>query len=1043
MSEQESTRNEYVESLRLQLFGPVGGEAEWLPSIELPHKRYITGVLYPRVRDENNARPSELEEEVGSVVPDADEPDDSPLAAMLQRAPASAGLTFAVSVDAEIDVQVTAGIYHPNSPMPSAEMSGDSPPVGYLRETAGPSKIQLSDEDQGDSSHMILNGRAELRVRWRPISGLRVVTISIVNVAEMSADDRIAPEDCLYQVQLMVECLRGLFREPPAPDVAYDQEEKSLRLRYRNKCAWATGHSTSVTWKARPDGTPPARIEIDFLPCSDIHPFSAGIHDGAEYDESALFIEELASTDNGPRLRSLLQPFVEDHGTWVEQQRQVDVAELHRPAMDQVIFDLEEQVKRLKRGIDILCDESDPHRLQAFRIANEAMLDQMERSAIRSGRTFDRSEARWRPFQLAFQMLAIPGVLPEGDGDGRDLVDLIWFPTGGGKTEAYLLLAAFTIVYRRLRFGVGGEGTCVISRYTLRLLTSQQFERTAMLVCSLELLRRTGVIPGDDTIDIGLWIGGGQHSSPNTCRDAFANYEDMLEEDRPINRFMLIECPWCGHSIVPARRDEDRDNYGVNCTPTDFSFRCPDSDCAFHDRLPVQVVDEAMYGSPPTILLATIDKFARLPWESRSRAYFGLDRGVRPPDLVIQDELHLISGPLGTIAAIYEAAIDVLICQGGDAPKYIAATATIRGARDQARHLYGREVRLFPASGPDADDSYYMTIDRKDTNSRRYVGIMGQGHSPVTNTVHVMATMVDAGQAVTNEDDYWTLVAYHNSRRELGKTMTLARDDVPSRIQLICDKNRQNIRRKCEEVVELSGNLKSYQVPQVLSSLKFTRESDAAVDVLACTNMISVGVDVERLNAMMILGQPKMSSEYIQASSRVGRGRRVGGIVVANFSPTKPRDRSHYENFVRFHDSMYRWVEPTSVTPHSPPALDRALHAALIAALRLVLLVDDSAAKQFDPNSSGQGALCQQLRERLYQAIDSGERANFDSHFNEIVDWWDDATSQHQTLHYKSQRQFAGIMRFHEESPKAPARPTLNSMRNVDGDATAFILGGS
>jgi len=945
-----------------------------------------------------------------------------------------------VSEDAVIDVKTSAAVYHPDSDPPSREPSDEEGPKGFLREPVGNGSVRLSDKNTGDSTHEIFDGRAELRARWRRLSGLRVVTVSIINTAEMLPSDRARPVDCLYQVRMEVSCISGEFREPPTPDVAFDTEESVLRLRYRNHRAWASGHSTSVAWDAAPDGTAPDRISIDFLPFSDIHPFSAGVRESAKFDDRVLAIQELADVESGDDLRSLLEPFVADHLSWIESQRRLLVDDTHQAAFAEVLDNLEQQSHRLQRGIVILCDGYDSHRLTAFRLSNTAMLDQMERTAHRKGRPFDRAEARWRPFQLAFQLLAIPGVLQPDDGDGRDLLDLIWFPTGGGKTEAYLLLAAFTIIYRRLHFGVRGEGTCVLSRYTLRLLTSQQFERTATLICALERLRRRGDIPGEDVIDIGLWIGGGEHSSSNTCKQAFERYEQMLEETLPVNRFMLVECPWCGFSIVPPHQEENRAMYGMHCTATGFDFRCPNADCDFHDHLPIQVVDECLYAHPPTILLATIDKFARLPWESRSRAFFGLGRDIRPPDLVIQDELHLISGPLGTIAAIYEAAIDVLIQQGGDPPKYVAATATIRGASDQARRLYGREVRLFPASGPDADDSYYMKIDRADAVSRRYVGIMGQGHTPVTNTVHIMAAMVDAGQCVTDDDDYWTLVAYHNSRRELGKTMTLSRDDIPSRIQLICTEERRKDRRTCETVVELSGNLKSYQVPQVLSTLKHTRDAVEAVDVLACTNMISVGVDVERLNAMVILGQPKMSSEYIQASSRVGRGRKVGGVVVVNFSPTKPRDRSHYENFVRFHESMYRWVEPTSVTPQSPPALDRALHASIITVLRLAALVKNEDAVRFDNDDSSQKALLERLRARLHQAIDMSDRAAFDRHYNEVLEWWLRAAEARSCLHYKSQKQFAGIMRYHSGEDRPPARPTLNSMRNVDGDAVAFVL---
>ncbi|MDP6935750.1 MAG: hypothetical protein QGG40_22710, partial [Myxococcota bacterium] len=222
-------------------------------------------------------------------------------------------------------------------------------------------------------------------------------------------------------------------------------------------------------------------------------------------------------------------------------------------------------------------------------------------------------------------------------------------------------------------------------------------------------MRRQGEIPGDEPITIGLWIGGGETSSPNTLRQADHQVKKMYDEEWPVNRFMLLVCPWCGVGLLPSRRSEDLEDYGIECTSTDFRFHCLSKECRFHDRIPVQVVDEVIYKTPPTILLGTIDKFARLPWEHRSRGLLGLGTTKMPPDLIIQDELHLISGPLGTIAALYEAGIDVLLEHAGRRPKIIAATATIRGAEDQAKRLYGREVRLFPGSGPDAEDSYFMT----------------------------------------------------------------------------------------------------------------------------------------------------------------------------------------------------------------------------------------------------------------------------------------------------------------------------------------------
>lgn len=1038
-----SLQSKYVSYLQQQLFGPFGGENEWLPRNDPPHKRYITGVLYPRVIDSDGKVLPEIEEELGAVVSDENEPDDSPLAAMLQRQPASAGLTFAVEKDSVLEVRLRAGVYVKSSVPCEGERDTKKKPQGYLRKPVSMVVALAAGEHKRDATYGLFGERAELRVRWRTGSGtVDVVTVSIVNKAETKSGDRATPEDCLYQVQMDVSCIEGAFAEPPLPKVDLNEEDRILQFRYRNSCPWASGHSASACWEHMPNGQPPREISLDFIPSTDVHPFSSNMRKNAQFDKSVLNVKNLSETSDPRQLNQLLTSFVADYLLWVDGLRGLVVAKIYKSAFKKVLSNLDEQGERLKRGIAILCDEKVPDRINSFRIANAAMLDQMEKTALREGRPFVRENAQWRPFQLAFQLLALPGVIEREGGDSRDLVDLIWFPTGGGKTEAYLLLAAFTIIYRRLHYGDKGGGTAIFSRYTLRLLTSQQFERTSALVCALERLRRYKEIPGDERISIGLWIGGGKDSSPNTLKKALDLYEEMLENERPINQFMLMSCPWCGTSIIPPRREEDKSRYGVDCGSNHFHFFCPNKNCEFNDRLPVQVVDQCLYADPPTILLATIDKFARLPWEHRAKSFFGNDGVHRSPDLVIQDELHLISGPLGTIAAIYEAAIDIIIQSGGDSPKYIAATATIRGADDQARRLYGREVRLFPASGTDADDSYFMQTDRTTEFARRYVGIMGQGHTPVTSVVHVMAAMVDAGQYVTNADDYWTLVAYHNSRRELGKTLTLARDDIPARIQLICSEDRQPDRRKCDVVRELSGNLPSYKIPEVLSSLKKSRGSDESVDVLVCTNMISVGVDVGRLNAMFINGQPKTSSEYIQASSRVGRSRETAGVVVVGFSPTKPRDRSHFENFLQFHHALYRWVEPTSVTPHSPPALDRALHASIIAVLRCgsVETAEDEDASQFRDDSN-QKNLYEKLRRRLHLAIDKVEHEAFDREFDSIITWWRKAAAEFNVLHYKAESQIHGLMRFHGEKKKPPSRATLNSMRNVDGEIDTQIIG--
>ncbi len=1045
-----TVRDEYVSAVVRQLFGPAAGEQEWLPRNNPPHKRYIAGILFPWIEEESeSAGLSSIEEQTGSVVADPEQPDDSPLADMLQRSPASAGMTFAVSADAEVRIDLRAGRYEKSAPVTEEGEPSDGP-KGFQRRPLSEPTILLSDAEPGDTRHGIFGAcedpLATLRVRWRRLGDCRVVTVSIVNNRKGLADKPPRPQDCLYQVCCEASCQRGSFVELPGPDVVFDLEERSLRLRYRRKIQWATGHAASVSWAEAEEGSPPDRISLDFTPVCDTHPFSAGVREEASFDPEVLSISRLSRVSDPNELRALLDPFLADFEAWLSEQTSVQVGAGHDLAKGEVLEDLKHQQSRLRHGMDVLCSGRNPNVFAAFRLANQGMLTQMERMAYRAERPFDENSAKWRPFQLAFQLLSIPGTISDDEQSGCDLVDLVWFPTGGGKTEAYLLLAAFVIIYRRLEHGRPGEGTCILSRYTLRLLTSQQFDRTATLTCALEHMRRAGLIPGQTPISIGLWIGGGAESSPNTKRTARALCEKMLEEDRPRNRFMLTECPWCGKSILPERRGAS-DSYGITYTNR-LAFNCPDGSCHFHDELPVQVVDECMYEDPPTILLATIDKFARMPWEARSRAFFGIGKNFEycPPDLVIQDELHLISGPLGTIAAIYEAAIDQTLQHPGGRPKYVAATATIRGAAEQSRRLYGRESRIFPAPGLDVDDSYFMKIDPDDTASRRYIGVMGQGRTPVTSTVHTMAAMVHAGGVVSDGDEYWTLVAYHNSRRELGKTMTLAKDDVPARIKVIAtgEGSNREPERPCHEVVELSGNLQGYEIPRVLDRMKKERSSNDAIDILPCTNMISVGVDVDRLNAMLILGQPKMSSEYIQASSRVGRGREIGGVVVAAFSPTKPRDRSHYENFLGFHGSMYRWVEPTSVTPQSPAALDRALHAALILALRMQYLRDDEDARYFDLEDLGHKAVVDAFRERLHQAVPAEDRAYFDEALDKVISWWQDAVERFgSSLNFESQSQFKGLMQHFAKEHRDPARPTLNSMRNVDGEARAFVRGGN
>lgn len=1027
-------REEVLRRLREDLEGPRSGPAEFLPDSCPPTEIYSLGTLYPRVESEEEPDSGVVDEDLGThVAADREEADDSPLAPMLQKRPASAGMTFAVSPGSSCRLSIGGALY---------EKATENGIKGWRRRPLVTSHITVTYDTASDiDGAEILTRTARIRIRWRRLNACDVVTVSIVNAAPpVAADHKPRADECLFQLTLSVECDEGMFRPPPAPSFVVDAEEAELRLRYRHNQAWATGHGCSVAWE--PDATsPPSRISIDFLPVSYVLRFIPDPRPDAAFDPEALSLARLAAVADAHELKHLLRPFVNDFATWLENLKARKILG-HDQAFKRVVERLSEQLVRLRHGLDFIAGD-DEVALEAFRIGNTAILNQMERLAEIQGRDFDRSSARWRPFQLAFMLLAVPGSVRNAPGDAHDVVDLIWFPTGGGKTEAYLFLMAFVISYRRLVDPINGGGTAVISRYTLRLLTQDQFTRTATLICCLEQLRRAGRIPGEE-ISIGLWIGGGQGQAPNRFQDAYRDATAAYAEDVPKNPFMLDRCPSCNQSIVPDRISERSEDYGFRATASSFHLFCPRSGCDFHSRLPIQVVDEALYASPPTVLLGTIDKFARLPWDGRCRSFFGWGPGAcrrLPPSLVVQDELHLISGPLGTVAAIYEAALDTLFEQAGMKPKYVAATATIRNAGEQAAKLYGRKSAVFPAPGVDSNDSYYMREDPDCGRARAYVGYMGQGHTPVTASVHVLASLLLAGQVCTLADDYWTLVAYHNSRRELGKTMTLARDDVPLRIEVLAGEDHG---RQCEEVLELSSNVGTRELPGVLHQMAKSRASKEAIDVVACTNMISVGVDIPRLNLMVVMGQPKTASEYIQASSRVGRAEQAAGLVVVNLAGTKPRDRAHYESFRVFHDGFYRWVEPSSVTPESPRALDRALHAAIIAAVRLTLLPDNTQAAGFTPQELPvQSSLLDVLRSRLQSSVAPAAWSYVDKRLNEVVKWWTDAAADFPTLRYHATAggQFNSLLERFSENRGEPAKRTLDSMRNVEGSAVFKVKG--
>jgi hypothetical protein len=324
-----------------------------------------------------------------------------------------------------------------------------------------------------------------------------------------------------------------------------------------------------------------------------------------------------------------------------------------------------------------------------------------------------------------------------------------------------------------------------------------------------------------------------------------------------------------------------------------------------------------------------------------------------PPDLVIQDELHLISGPMGTMVGLYETALDELCRREGRRPKIVASTATVRRAQNQIKALFNRtHVDIFPPPGPDRRDSFFAVTEPDRERARLYLGLAAQGRSPKVILLRTYLALMAAARKCYDAcggdknpdnpaDPYMTLLGYFGSLRELGGSRRIVEDEVVSKLTNYAARKRVGQadgmfadRQIKHEPVELTSRVRTDKVADAKRKLEQPYSAKDRVDVALATNMISVGLDIPRLGLMVVLGQPKAAAEYIQATSRVGRLPEKPGLVVTIFNIHRPRDRSHFERFGFFHETFYRSVEATSVTPFSARALDRGLAGTLVALAR-------------------------------------------------------------------------------------------------------------
>jgi hypothetical protein len=985
-------RARLVEALKLDLVGPGAGHPlaeERLSGRERPSNWYFTGFLIPSGTPPEQSADLDEDDDFSDVPESAgpaEESADERRAAKKAFFPSSMGLSFLVRERARaLTVGVRWGDYVPR------DVEGkDEKPVSVWKRTPREEVVELALGGSARPIHDVKHsGGLQLHVVERPVPsgdledpiprGTRSVSVFLVN---RRAPDEKNP-DVAYAFQPEIE-VRAEESFVPRPDPrgarAADWDEQVADLHYADTPAYATGHAVSVEWEVT-DGAC-RLLRTAWIPAAEVEKTETAAVAGVE-----LSMEALGELAGGAAAEAALRPLVAEYRAWIEARRAAaaGLPAGRRETAGELLRLAGVAAERIERGIALLA--GDEAALDAFRVANRAVARALRQ---RLKGQFEDKPPRWRAFQLAFILLNLPGLADPRDPH-RETVDLLFFPTGGGKTEAYLGLAAFAMVLRRLRHpgegGRAGAGVSVIMRYTLRLLTLDQLARAAGLVCALELERADDPARyGEWPFEIGLWVGKAATPNilgrkgddrPDSARTKVRQFQsDPRGKPSPIP---LEDCPWCGERFQPEcfalLPDDDH--------PTELRVVCTNFECDFtrERALPIVAVDEPIYRRLPAFLIATVDKFASLPWVGPSGAllggadrhdrdgYYGAadpGRGSRlaapllPPDLVIQDELHLIAGPLGTMAGLYETAIEALCVRevGGRAarPKIVASTATVRRAQDQIQALFGRSLtQVFPPPGPDRRDSFFArTAPASETPARLYLGIAAQGRNPKVMMRRAWLALMGAAERAYRDagghknhdnpaDPYMTVLGYFNSLRELGGARRILEEEVQNTIKGYGARKRIGEerglfqdRKTFSEVVELTSRVPTGKVAEARRRLGAPFHDKQRVDCAIATNMISVGLDIPRLGLMVVLGQPKTHAEYIQATSRVGRDDERPGLVLTLLNIHKPRDRSHYERFRHYHETFYRSVEVASVTPFSARALDRGFAGALVALARHV-----------------------------------------------------------------------------------------------------------
>jgi len=1241
-------REIFVSELIKNVLGPRSGIDENME--QNPLSEYITGILSPAgsqgslsVDDQ-----AEIPEQGGGNREDDNSDNSVNISNLLAPAldpknvPSSMGISFLLKSESKPNIQccITWARYYEKEGQTSVWVRHSRNSVISI-DLEGPEQVFHI-----DSTGKIVTSNPEISIHVyvRMRKEVRHVTVLLVNRIHFP-DESPNVIHHIFQPQIRIVCNENaeIVRQGSDSKLA---DYMKLQFQYENRPVYARGHLTSALWKdIDPEIMPTAKPELDFedvlhqpgfswidgqglrdedrkkFETSDVRteyvPMYSVSTPSLEWNGDARKPPELEASNLSEcfeknTLKEKLAPVANGYRLWIDELKNKAVDPKYQEISKKIILDCETTCARIDAGIEKICSEEDA--MLAFCFANKAIDTQ---SIWQNNTSFT-----YRPFQIAFILASIESIF-NPSSKYRDTCDLLWVPTGVGKTEAYLVIVAMVLAYRRIKSLKGelseitGAGISVISRYTLRLLTIQQFRRSLSIITACEFLRVSNststdavgwrpkscantkdMIWGSTPFSVGLWVGSsvtpnrlkgrirkgkaplfgaldllckrnprGGHGEPAqvldcpACKSILAipdiglhprdhqinfvfssdssNFENSISEinklnfpNAKINGVEISKNASQGHFTLLLQfralqffksGDADqlwnriKDTFLANdvrvvlqsSTPSrpgyflrkwvksnqnieyyDFDIFCTNPKCPLitkwfggmplgkihgrqpdpnsnsnnfdgktlpdnnflidvhesfesqrfmADRIPIPAytVDEQIYQNLPSMVIGTVDKFARLPFEPNTGTLFGnveyyhliwgygrkddkripgpagrtapfyLDNicNLSPPDLIIQDELHLIEGPLGSLVGIYESAIEFHSRENLKRPKYIASTATIRRSEEHVRAVFTRNVMTFPPSGLSADDRFFIKEKERhpvfDSESGRlYVGICAPGKGALTPLVRIWARLAQTGQDHHDHpkiDPFWTITGYFNAVRELAGARALYRQDIPEWVRHISTNPRQLPE---DQGLELSSRTPSTDLPSILNMLN--QPIPNAPDGLFTTSMFGTGVDVSRIGLMIVNGQPKTTSSYIQSTGRVGR--KNGALVVTFFRASRPRDLNHYEFFSRHHRQMHRFVEPPTVFPFAPGVQERALGPVIVAMLRNMKSSsanwshDASLMKTLSNHSDVQN-LIPFLEDRAQEQPDGRKPAAgyVESLANSKIDRWRSTAERHQT----------------------------------------------